>query len=213
MSENLTKTIAECIVDGAIADVKVNVEEAIKKGIPAKNILDNGLLAGMDEVGTLFKEGEMFVPEVLIASKAMQTGLELIKPMLLESGEESKAKILTVTVEGDLHDIGVKLVGMMLEGAGFEVVNIGVDVNADTIIDKVKEIKPDILGMSAMLTTTMANMKDVIDALKQEKLLDNMKIMIGGAPTSPMFAEKIGANYSSDANEAVAVAKQLLGVN
>ena len=118
-----------------------------------------------------------------------------------------------VTVEGDLHDIGIKLVGMMLEGAGFEVINIGVDIPAAEIVAKVKEIKPDIVGLSAMLTTTMATMKDVIDALKEEGLTDKMPVMVGGAPLSPMYAEKMGGFYSSDANEAVTVAKQLLSVS
>lgn len=210
MSEILFNKIASSIIDGEVANVKNNVQEAIDKGVPAKEILNQGLLVGMDEVGVLFKEGDLFVPEVLVSAKAMQAGLDLIKTMLIESGVESKAKILTVTVEGDLHDIGVKLVGMMMHGAGFEVINIGVDVNAQTIVEKVKEIKPDILGMSAMLTTTMTKMKDVIDILKEEGLLSEIKVMVGGAPTSPMFAEKIGAYYSADASQAISVAKELI---
>ena len=189
------------------------MQKAVDEGIPAKEILNDGLLAGMDEVSILFKDGEMFVPEVLVSAKAMQAGVEIIKPLLLAAGVESSAKILMVTVEGDLHDIGIKLVGMMLEGAGFEVINIGVDIPAAKIVEKVKEIKPDIVGLSAMLTTTMATMKDVIDALKEEGLTENMPVMVGGAPLSPMYAEKIGGYYSSDANEAVTVAKQLLSVS
>ncbi|MEG1603887.1 MAG: corrinoid protein [Cloacibacillus sp.] len=209
----LFETIAEALVDGSVSVVTTNVQKAIDEGIPAQEILNKGLLSGMDEVSVLFKEGEMFVPEVLVSAKAMQAGVALIKPLLLASGAEASAKILMVTVEGDLHDIGIKLVGMMLEGAGFEVINIGVDVPAAKIVEKVKEIKPEILGLSAMLTTTMATMKDVIDALKEEGLTDNMPVMVGGAPLSPMFADKIGANYSSDANEAVTVAKQLLSLS
>ncbi|WP_455759638.1 cobalamin B12-binding domain-containing protein [Cloacibacillus evryensis] len=209
----ILETIAEALVDGAVSTVRTNVQKAVDEGIPAKEILNDGLLAGMDEVSILFKDGEMFVPEVLVSAKAMQAGVEIIKPLLLAAGVESSAKILMVTVEGDLHDIGIKLVGMMLEGAGFEVINIGVDIPAAKIVEKVKEIKPDIVGLSAMLTTTMATMKDVIDALKEEGLTENMPVMVGGAPLSPMYAEKIGGYYSSDANEAVTVAKQLLSVS
>lgn len=204
--------IADALVDGAVAEVKTGVQKALDEGVSAKEILDNGLLAGMDVVSVLFKDGEMFVPEVLVSAKAMQAGVEIIKPLLKAAGAEAAAKVLMVTVEGDLHDIGIKLVGMMMEGAGFEVINIGVDVPTEKIIEKVKEIKPDILGLSAMLTTTMANMKEVIDALKEEGLTDNMPVMVGGAPLSSMYAEKIGGRYSADANEAVVVAKQLLGI-
>ena len=209
----ILEMIAEALVDGAVSTVKTNVQKAVDEGIPAKEILNDGLLAGMDEVSVLFKDGEMFVPEVLVSAKAKQAGVEIIKPLLLAAGAEPSAKILMVTVEGDLHDIGIKLVGMMLEGAGFEVINIGVDIPAAEIVAKVKEIKPDIVGLSAMLTTTMATMKDVIDALKEEGLTDKMPVMVGGAPLSPMYAEKIGGFYSSDANEAVTVAKQLLSVS
>lgn len=139
----------------------------------------------------------------------MQAGLEIIKPFLRSDGVQPVGRILMATVKGDLHDIGVKLVGMMLEGAGFEVVNIGVDIPTTAIIEKVKEIRPDILGLSAMLTTTMTSMKDVIDALKEEGVFDNIKVMVGGAPLSTMYAEKIGAHYSADANEAVLLAKRL----
>lgn len=210
MSEMLFNRIASFIVDGEVENTRKSVQEAVDYGISAKEILNKGLLVGMDEVGVLFKEGDLFVPEVLVSAKAMQAGLDIIKTMLIESGVESKAKILTVTVEGDLHDIGVKLVGMMMEGAGFEVINIGVDVSPETIIEKVKEIKPDIIGMSAMLTTTMTKMKDVIDLLKEKGLFDQVKVMIGGAPTSTIYAEKIGAHYSADASQAVSMAKTLI---
>lgn len=212
MSQEMLENIAEGVIDGLVDDVRENVQAAVDGGVTAKEILDEGLIAGMDEVGALFKDGEMFVPEVLVAAKAMQAGMEIIKPMLLESGIETAGTVLTVTVEGDLHDIGIKLVGMMLEGAGFTVENMGVDIAGQAIVDRVKELKPDVLGMSAMLTTTMANMKGVVDQLKEEGLADGLRVMVGGAPTSPDFAKKIGANYSADANEAVIVAKQLLGL-
>ena len=212
MKEKLFEQIAEAVIDGATSQVVSLVNEAVSKKIPVGEILNDALIAGMNEVGTLFKDGEMFVPEVLVSAKALQAGIDIIRPALVEAGVKAAGRIVTVTVEGDLHDIGIKLVGMMLEGAGFEVINIGVDKPAKEIIEKVKELKPNILGMSAMLTTTMANMKHVVEMLKEEGLLDEMKVMIGGAPTSPMYAEKIGSHYSADASEAVIIAKQLLGM-
>lgn len=212
MKEKLFEQIAEAVIDGATSQVVSLVNEAVSKEIPVGEILNDALIAGMNEVGALFKDGEMFVPEVLVSAKALQAGIDIIRPALVEAGVKAAGRIVTVTVEGDLHDIGIKLVGMMLEGAGFEVINIGVDKPAKEIIEKVKELKPNILGMSAMLTTTMANMKDVVEMLKEEGLLDEMKVMIGGAPTSPMYAEKIGSHYSADASEAVIIAKQLLGM-
>ena len=189
MKEKLFEQIAEAVIDGATSQVVSLVNEAVSKKIPVGEILNDALIAGMNEVGALFKDGEMFVPEVLVSAKALQAGIDIIRPALVEAGVKAAGRIVTVTVEGDLHDIGIKLVGMMLEGAGFEVINIGVDKPAKEIIEKVKELKPNILGMSAMLTTTMANMKDVVEMLKEEGLLDEMKVMIGGAPTSPMYAE------------------------
>lgn len=212
MKEKLFEQIAEAVIDGTAVRVVDLVNEAVSNKIAVNEILNDALIAGMNEVGILFKEGEMFVPEVLVSAKALQAGIDIIRPALVEAGVKAAGRILTVTVEGDLHDIGIKLVGMMLEGAGFEVINIGVDKTAKEIIEKVKELKPDILGMSAMLTTTMACMKDVIELLKEEGLLSDMKVMIGGAPTSPMYAEKIDSHYSADASEAVVVAKQLLGM-
>ena len=211
MKEKLFEQIAEAVIDGATSQVVSLVNEAVSKEMPVGEILNDALIAGMNEVGALFKDGEMFVPEVLVSAKALQAGIDIIRPALVEAGVKAAGRIVTVTVEGDLHDIGIKLVGMMLEGAGFEVINIGVDKPAKEIIEKVKELKPNILGMSAMLTTTMANMKDVVEMLKEEGLLEDMKVMIGGAPTSPMYAVKIGGYYSPDACEAVVLAKQLLG--
>lgn len=212
VSQEILENIAEGVIDGLVDDVRKNVQSAVDQGVPVPEILNAGLLSGMDEVGTLFSEGEMFVPEVLVAAKAMQAGMSIIRPMLLASGIEEKGTILTATVEGDLHDIGIKLVGMMMEGAGFTVENMGVDIAAQDIVNRVKELKPDVLGMSAMLTTTMANMKYVIDQLKEEGLYEDITVMVGGAPVSPDFAKKISAHYSADATEAVALAKELLAV-
>lgn len=203
--------ISEAILDGAVVSTASLVKEALSGDVSPKEILENGLLAGMSEVGDLFKEGEMFVPEVLVSAKAMQAGMEIVRPLLVGDGNHHEGKkILTVTVEGDLHDIGVKLVGMMLEGAGFEVFYMGVDKPASEIIEKIKKYKPKILGMSAMLTTTMIKMKEVIDLAKEEGLLDDLIIMIGGAPTSPAFASKIGAIYAANASEAVETVKQFI---
>ena len=212
MKEKLFEQIAEAVIDGATSQVVSLVNEAVSKKIPVGEILNDALIAGMNEVGTLFKDGEMFVPEVLVSAKALQAGIDIIRPALVEAGVKAAGRIVTVTVEGDLHDIGIKLVGMMLEGAGFEVFNIGVDKPAKEIVEKVKEMEPNILGMSAMLTTTMANMKEVIDIMSEEGLSEKIKVMIGGAPTSPSFAQKIGAVYAADASEAVTAAKKLLGV-
>ena len=212
MSQAILESIAENVIDGMVEDVQEAVEKAIEAEIPVKEILNDGLLGGMDEVAALFADGEMFVPEVLVAAKAMQAGMGLIRPLLLECGIEEKGTVLTATVEGDLHDIGVKLVGMMMEGAGFKVENMGVDINAQDIVSRVKELKPEILGMSAMLTTTMNNMKGVVDQLKEEGLYEDLKVMVGGAPVSPDFANKVGAHYSADATEAVALAKELIAL-
>jgi 5-methyltetrahydrofolate--homocysteine methyltransferase len=208
--EKLFDNIAEAVLDGQINEVKVLTEEAVEKKATAKEILNQGLLKGMNEVGTLFKQGELFVPEVLISAKAMDTGMQVIKPLIKEGDIQKKGKCLLATVKGDLHDIGKKLVAMMLEGAGYEVIDLGVDSSPDQIIDAVKEHEPDILGMSAMLTTTMANMKDTIEALKENGLAERVKVMVGGAPVSPNFADSVGANYSSDAHSAVELANKLM---
>ena len=210
MKDEILTAISEGVLEGATELVVNSVKKAVEAGMPASEILNSGLIAGMNEVGVLFRDGEMFVPEVLVSAKALQAGIEIIRPALTAEGVEAAGKILTVTVEGDLHDIGIKLVGMMLEGAGFEVVNMGIDVKAEDIVAKVREVRPDILALSAMLTTTMTNMKGVMDALKEAGLIDSVKVMVGGAPLSHEAAEKLGAYYSADASEAVTVAKSLL---
>lgn len=204
--------IVESVLDGNSKAVVAKVNEAVAAGVPAGRILNEALIAGMGEVGVLFKEGEMFVPEVLVSAKAMQNGVDIVKPLLVAGDVKKLGTILTVTVAGDLHDIGVKLVGMMLEGAGFEVIYMGVDKSTAEIIEKVKEVRPNILGMSAMLTTTMANMKEVIETLREEGIFGDVGVMIGGAPTSISYAEQIGARYSADASDAVRVAKELLSI-
>lgn len=210
MSREILEVIARNVVDGRAEEVRKSVRAAIDAGIPAKDILERGLTVAMDEVGALFEKGEIFVPEMLIAARAMQAGMDILKPLLVAGSVKEAGKVLTATVQGDLHDIGIKLVGMMLEGAGFEVTYLGIDVPATTIIEKVKELKPNILGLSALLTTTMVEMKNVVDLLRKEGLYDSVKVMVGGAPVSEEFAREIGANYGANASEAVTVARRLV---
>lgn len=203
--------IAEALKTGKVNDVKTYTEMAISSGVEPKVIISDGLMAGMNVVGEKFKNGEMFVPEVLIASKAMNAGMELLKPLLKDGDVTSKGKCVFATVKGDLHDIGKKLVCMMMESSGYEVVDLGVDASPEKIVAAVKEHNADVVGMSAMLTTTMLAMKQTVEALKEENLFDNVKVMIGGAPVTVNYAEEIGANYSPDSSEAVVLANGLLG--
>lgn len=209
--EQILQDISRTVLEGESVEVVELCKNAIDMGVEPSKILKEGLIAGMNEVGILFRDGDMFVPEVLMSAKTLQLGVDFLSPYLKEAGVSSIGKIITVTVEGDLHDIGIKLVGMMLEGAGFEVVHLGVDKTASEIVAKVKELTPDILAMSAMLTTTMGKMEEVISLLHKENLGDKIQIMVGGAPLSPAYAEKIGANYSSDASSAAQLAKKLAG--
>ena len=206
----LMEQIAESLIGGESKKVRTYVQQALDGGASAKEILSNGLLAGMSEVGVLFKDGELFVPEVLVAAKAMSAGMEILAPFLKEGDVEKKGKMVCATVQGDLHDIGLKLVGMMMEGAGYEVINIGVDSSPAKIIEAAREHKPDIVGMAAMLTTTMLAMKDTVEALKEADIYDKIKVMIGGSPVTDRFAKEIGAHYAADASSAVELANQLM---
>ncbi|RME81488.1 MAG: cobalamin-binding protein [Caldilineae bacterium] len=190
------------------------VERALDQGVPAKEILDNGLMPGMDEVGARFRRGDMFVPEVIMSADAMQAGLDLLRPHLVAGGVELVGKIVMGTVKGDLHDIGKNLVDMMCEGAGFEIVDLGFNVPPEAFVEAIKEHKPDIVGMSAMLTTTMRAMGYTIKAIEEAGLRDRVKIMVGGAPVDAEFAKRIGADgYGSNAATAVELAKQLISAN
>ena len=202
--------ISENLQRGNAKIVKELVQQAIDEGIPVQQILDEGLLSGMGVIGEKFKNNEVFVPEVLVAARAMNMGAQLLKPLMADAGVEAAGKVCIGTVKGDLHDIGKKLVLIMLEGAGFRVIDLGVDVSSEAIIEAAKKENADIVGLSAMLTTTMPIMKEVCDLLK-ENGLDNIKVMIGGAPVSDMYAEKIGGHYSRDASEAVVLANRLMG--
>lgn len=209
MSSTLQQ-IAEAMLDGLTKKTKELTEKAVAEGIPAKTILNDGLLAGMQEVGVLFKEGELFVPEVLIAAKAMNMSMEVLAPLLVAGDMHQRGVVLLATVQGDLHDVGVKLVGMMLNGNGYEVRNLGIDISTEAIVAAVKEHRPKILGLSAMLTTTMVVAKDVIDRLKAEGLYDDLVVMVGGAPVTEQFAASVGALYAADATTAVDVANAAL---
>jgi 5-methyltetrahydrofolate--homocysteine methyltransferase len=203
--------IYDAVVEGQHKAVVQKVQEALDAGTPADVILTQGLVTAMSEVGRLFEEGEFFVPEMLIAARAMQAGLGLLKPHLVEANVQSTGKVVLGTVKGDLHDIGKNLVAMMLEGAAFEIVDLGSDVSPEKFVETVETSGAQILAMSALLTTTMPNMKNTIDALELAGLRDKVKVIIGGAPITDAYAKQIGADgYASDASRAVSLAKALM---
>ena len=186
-------------------------QKALDEGIDAGVILHSSLIPAMDTVGKEYEEGIKFIPEILVASKAMKGALELLKPILAGAGSASEGNVVLGTVEGDVHDIGINLVGMMLEGAGFDIIQLGADTSSEEFIQAVKDNRPDILGMSALLTTTMVNMKDVIQALKDSGLRDSVKVMVGGATLNQKFADECGADgYAPDAAQASVLAKNLI---
>jgi 5-methyltetrahydrofolate--homocysteine methyltransferase len=209
---NILSEMATAVIAGDMGEIVDMTEDALDDGLNAKEILDNGLMPGMDHVGVEFKAGNMFVPEVLRSARTMQASMDIIKPLLAESGAKMVGKILIGTVKGDMHDIGKNLAGMMCEGAGFEVVDLGKDVAPETFVEEVKKQQPDIVGMSALLTTTMRAMEQTIKALSEAGLRDQVKIMIGGAPVTQNFADQIGADgYASNAASATELAKKLVG--
>jgi 5-methyltetrahydrofolate--homocysteine methyltransferase len=211
MSEILQK-IASNLYEGEDEVVAGLVQQALDQNMTPEDILTGGLVAGMDEVGKDFKAGDLYVPEVLIAARAMHAGMDVLRPLLTDSDISSAGKFLVGTVKGDLHDIGKNLVKMMVEGAGFQTVDLGTDIDPADFVAAVKEHEPDLLGMSALLTTTMVNMKATIEALEEAGLRDSVKIMIGGAPVTKKFAEQIGADaYAPDAASAVDKARELVG--
>ncbi|WP_409969958.1 cobalamin-dependent protein [Bengtsoniella intestinalis] len=205
------KKIKTAVEDGELEDVVELVEEALEDEETPEDIMNLGLVAGMDSVGIMFKEGEMFVPEVLLSAKTMDAGMEILKPLMAEGDIQKSGKMIFCTVTGDLHDIGKKLCVMLLQGSGYDVVDLGVDIGKEQIIAACKENKPDIVAMSAMLTTTMVTMDEIVEALKAEGMGD-IKVMVGGAPLSTDYATKIGANYSEDAVTACALADNLMGI-
>ena len=210
--ESPEERLFNAILQGKSDEAAAATKEAIAQQIAPQDLINGQMIRAMGEVGQRFQDGKAFVPQLLMAGRAMKAALELLKPMLAGAASTSLGKVVIGTVKGDLHDIGKNLVASMLEGCGFEVVNIGIDVSADTFIEEVKKNHPDILCMSALLTTTMGYMKEVIDALEAAGIRDQVKVMVGGAPVTQGFADEIGADgYSDNANSAVTVAKQLLG--
>lgn len=208
MAAEIVMEIAQFVEKGRAKNVKKLVEEALAQNVDPKEILNEGLLEGMMAVGVKFKNNEVFVPEVLVAARAMSAGITILEPKLIEVGNEPIGKAVVGTVKGDLHDIGKNLVVMMLKGAGFEIYDLGTDVDADTFIAKAEEVGADVIGMSALLTTTMPNMQEVVEALKERGLRDKYIVMVGGAPVNDTFAQQIGADYyTADAPSAAEVAK------
>jgi 5-methyltetrahydrofolate--homocysteine methyltransferase len=199
------------LYDGLADEIAEGTQILLDRGWDAKKVLDDALVGGMNIVGKDFRDGILFVPEVLLAANAMKAGMALLKPILSETGAEPVGKLVIGTVKGDIHDIGKNLVGMMMEGAGFEVVDLGINTDADTYIAALKEHRPNILGMSALLTTTMPYMKVVIDTLIEQGLRDDYIVMVGGAPLNEEFGRAVGADaYCRDAATAVEVAKKLV---
>ena len=202
--------IYEAILDGDMGIVPTNVQSAIDAGILVSDILTEGMIAAMEEVGRLFQEGEYFVPEMLLAAHSMKAGLSVLQPHLVNTGVEPIGKIILGSVDGDMHDIGKNLVAMMLEGAGFQIVDLGTDVSAAQFIEAVKE-GVDILGLSALLTTTLPSMESTIRAIEAAGLREDVKIIVGGAPVTTDYAHQIGADgYAKDASQAVKVAKSFI---
>jgi 5-methyltetrahydrofolate--homocysteine methyltransferase len=210
MADVLSK-IASKLYAGEADQVAELVQSALDQGLAPDQVLQGGLIAGMDQVGKDFKAGDLFVPEVLIAARAMHAGMNVLRPLLVTSGVPSVGKYVIGTVKGDLHDIGKNLVKMMVEGAGFEVIDLGTDVPPDKFVAAVKEHQPTLVGLSALLTTTMVNMKTTVEALQEAGLRGSVKVMVGGAPVTDAFAKQIGADaYAPDAATAVDVARSLV---
>ena len=208
---DVLQEIASKLYAGEAAEVAELVQAALDGGMAPAQVLSGGLIAGMDQVGKDFKAGELFVPEVLIAARAMHAGMGILRPLLAQTGVPSAGKYIIGTVKGDLHDIGKNLVKMMVEGAGFEVIDLGTDVPPDKFVAAVKEHQPRLVGMSALLTTTMVNMKTTVEALQEAGVRGSVKVMVGGAPVTDAFAKQIGADaYAPDAASAVDVARSLV---
>jgi len=208
----IIEDVYSAVIDGKVDDAAAGVKQGLNEGIAVDDLLKKGLLAAMDLVGERFGEGDIFIPQVIWSAKAMQAGMDLLRPHFTEDQQGKSVRIIIGTAEGDIHDIGKNLVGMMLEGAGFEVVDLGVGVKPEQFVEKAVEEKADIIGVSALLTTTMMGMAEVVK-LKNEKALSSLKVIIGGAPLSLDFCKEIGADaYGVDAMDAVAKVKELMGL-
>jgi 5-methyltetrahydrofolate--homocysteine methyltransferase len=205
--------LANAVIAGDAEQVTKLTNEAIDQNVSVDNIINNGLIAGMNVIGERFKNNEIFIPEVMISAHAMRTGMEILKPLFSSSGMEPKGVVLIATVKGDVHDIGKNLVAMMFEGAGFKVIDLGIDIGPDKVVKAVSEHEPDLLALSTLLTTTMNNMKEIIETVDQKGLKNKVKIMVGGAAVNEDFAMEIGADgYAKDASLAVDKAKELLDI-
>lgn len=212
-TDDLLELMQEDLYDGLAEEVAEEVEECLSRGLTPQDVLQRGLVAGMQIVGVDFRDGILFVPEVLMAAKAMKAGMAILRPLLAETGAEVIGKVVIGTVKGDIHDIGKNLVIMMLEGAGFDVIDLGINVPVEDYIAALKEHEPDFLGMSALLTTTMPYMKVVIDELKVQGLRDKYIVLVGGAPLNEAFGEEVGADaYCKDAQVAVETAKKFIEI-
>jgi 5-methyltetrahydrofolate--homocysteine methyltransferase len=212
-TEEILELMKEDLYDGYAEEIVEEVEELLSRGLQPYDILTRGLVAGMDIVGVDFRDGILFVPEVLMAAKAMKAGMKILRPLLAETGAPKMGTVVIGTVKGDIHDIGKNLVSMMLEGAGFDVYDLGINTDVDSFLEAIKEHQPDILGMSALLTTTMPYMRVVIDTLKEKGIRDDLIVLVGGAPLNAAFAEDIEADaYCKDAAVAVDTAKKLMKI-
>jgi len=208
------EVLNETVIKGAMDEAEKETQKLMEAGEDPQTILNQGLIAAMDIVGDRFAQGKMFVPQMLRSAKTMQQCVELLKPHFMEGQMVTKGKVIMGTVKGDLHDIGKNLVAMIMEGAGFTILDLGVSVNPETFVEKVQAEHPDILGLSALLSTTMPAMKETIQALAKAGIRDSVKVMIGGAPVTAKFAEEIGADsYAPDAATAAVKAKKLLNIN
>jgi corrinoid protein of di/trimethylamine methyltransferase len=211
MSQDILTKVSDAVVDGNIERTRDLVDMAVKDGIAPLMILNDGLVKGISIVGERFATGDFFLPDLLIGSKAMDAGVKIIESLLANSNREYVGRVLMGTVEGDLHEIGKNIVNMMLSSSGFEVIDIGVNVPAETFVDKIKELKPQIVGISALLTTTVDKQKDIIDLLKETGLRDQVKVIIGGAPINQAWADQIGADgYGEDAMSALHLCQNLM---
>lgn len=209
--DDILNSIRSSVINGDAGAVERDVNAALAGGIGPKDILDKALIEGMRDVGCKFEEGEYFVPEMLVAARAMKGGLTILRPRLVAESVEPAGKVAIGTVRGDMHDIGKNLVGMMLEGAGFEVRDLGVNVSPDRFVEEVSQGNVNIVALSALLTTTMPNMSEVIDKLKAAGIREKVKVIVGGAPVTEAFANRIGADgFAPDASQAATLAKKLV---
>jgi len=208
------RAISEHLINGQMEEVARLTKEAVDDGIDAGDILNKALISGMDEVGRRFKNNEFYVPEVLIAARAMKAGMAVLEPVLAKTGVEPRGRVVLGTANGDLHDIGKNLVGVMLKGAGFEIIDLGADVPAEKFVETAREKGAGVIGISALLTTTMIGMKQTIEMLQRDGMRDGVRVIVGGAPVTQQYADEIGADgYAPDSASAVDLVKKLLSLN